>query len=353
MSGTNLTPPRILVIDDDAVVRFVLRGHLEEPPLSAQVVEADDGATGIRIALEQEFDCVLCDLNMPRIGGIPFLRMVRAQRSRMELPVVLCTSEDTVADKVGGFRCGASDFVAKPFEPAELVARIETQVALARMHRAIARMADIDALTQVHNRRKFMDSLRAEFARARRVRRPMSLLVLDLDNFKSINDTQGHPTGDAVLVDLARLLSDDRRIYDGLARMGGEEFGVLLPDTDEGAGALVAERIRSRVEGASLGGLARGAVTVSIGVADAPHGPADTPEGLYQRADQQLYEAKHHGRNRVSGATAAPIHTDAFKRGASGSFDARLLRGLPLIQNAASNASTKPPAPPPRPTTRC
>ncbi|MEJ7732110.1 MAG: diguanylate cyclase [Polyangiaceae bacterium] len=301
--------PRILVVDDVASVRQLLHDQLTAPPLSAEVTTADDGARGLRLALEREFDCVLCDLTMPRIDGIAFLRVIRAQRSRLELPVLLVTAEDAVADKVSAFRCGASDFVTKPFSSAELIARVENQIALARMHRQLARVADIDPLTSLWNRRKLMSSLRTELTRSVRTSRSVSLLVLDVDHFKLVNDRHGHPVGDAVLVDLARLLGRDRRAYDGLGRLGGEEFAVVLPDVAAQAAAGVAERIRALVESASLGGLGAGAVTISIGVAEAPYGSGDSVEALYKRADQELYAAKESGRNRVCGpsaVTAAP-----------------------------------------------
>lgn len=301
--------PRILVVDDVASVRQMLSEQLSAAPLSAEVTMADDGARGLRLALEREFDCVLCDLTMPRIDGIAFLRVIRAQRSRLELPVLLVTAEDAVADKVSAFRCGASDFVTKPFSSAELIARVENQIALARMHRQLARVADNDPLTSLWNRRKLMSSLRTELTRSVRTSRCVSLLVLDVDHFKMVNDRHGHPVGDAVLVDLARLLGRDRRAYDGLGRLGGEEFAVILPDVPAQTALGVAERIRALVQSASLGGLPTGAVTISIGVAEAPYGGGDTTEALYKRADQELYAAKESGRNRVCGpsvATAAP-----------------------------------------------
>ena len=301
--------PRILVVDDVASVRQMLHDQLTAAPLSAEVTLADDGARGLRLALEREFDCVLCDLTMPRIDGIAFLRVIRAQRSRLELPVLLVTAEDAVADKVSAFRCGASDFVTKPFSSAELIARVENQIALARMHRQLARVADNDPLTSLWNRRKLMSSLRTELTRSVRTARSVSLLVLDVDHFKLVNDRHGHPVGDAVLVDLARLLGRDRRVYDGLGRLGGEEFAVVLPDVPAQTAIGVAERIRALVESAELGGLAAGAVTISIGVAEAPYGGGDTVEALYKRADQELYVAKESGRNRVCGPsviTAAP-----------------------------------------------
>jgi diguanylate cyclase (GGDEF)-like protein len=298
-------PPRVLVVDDNAAVRQRLREQLAQRPLAAQVSEADDGAIGLRMALEGEFDCVLCDLAMPRIDGIAFLRVLRAQRSRLELPVLLLTGADAVADKVLAFRCGASDFVTKPFEMAELAARVETQVVLARMHRQLARVADVDGLTHVWNRRKLMSSLKTEVSRSQRTRRQVSLVLLDVDHFKAVNDRWGHPVGDAVLTDLARLLAHDRRAYDGLGRMGGEEFAVLLPDVGLSDALKVAERIRGLVQQASLGGLPRGSVTVSLGVESAPAGVEDCAEALYKRADRQLYLAKGLGRNRVCGPGAA------------------------------------------------
>ena len=295
------------MVDDTPAVRQRLREELEARPLAAQVSEADDGAVGLRMALEGEFDCVLCDWSMPRIDGIGFLRVVRAQRSRLALPVLLLTAEEAVADKVLAFRCGASDFITKPYEVAELLARVDTQVALARMHRQLAHIAEVDPLTHVWNRRKLMSTLKTEVSRAHRTRRQVSLVLIDVDFFKQVNDRYGHPVGDAVLTDLARLLAQDRRAYDGLGRMGGEEFAVVLPDVGLTDAVKVAERIRALVQGAALGGLEKGAVTVSLGVDHAPAGAEDCAEALYKRADRHLYEAKRLGRNRVfcSEATAA------------------------------------------------
>jgi diguanylate cyclase (GGDEF)-like protein len=301
--------PRILIIDDNATVRRVLRERLTSPPLSGTVTEADDGSVGLRLALEQEFDCVLCDVSMSRIDGIAFLRMIRAQRSPLDLPVVLMTAHDAVAQRVSGFRCGASDFVSKPFEMAELVARVQTQVTVARMNRELTRMAHFDPLTGACNRRRFMDEFQRELARARRLRRRLAMALLDIDFFKRINDAHGHPAGDAVLVGLVALLDGQRRAYDTLGRVGGEEFAMLLPEVPPLDALRVAERWRAAVEGSAIGGLPAGAVTVSIGLAEGPLGEGDSADSIYKRADDKLYEAKHGGRNRVC-ANRAELPTD-------------------------------------------
>lgn len=312
--------PRVLVIDDNSAVRRILRERLQAPPLAAVVTEANDGSVGLRLALEHTFDCVLCDLSMTRIDGIAFLRMIRAQRSPLELPVVLMTAHDAVADRVGGFRCGASDFVSKPFEFAELMARVQTQVTLARMHRELSRRAHHDPLTGAFNRRRFFDEIQKELSRARRLHRRLALAILDIDHFKNINDTHGHPTGDAVLIDFVRVLDAQRRTYDTLGRVGGEEFAMLLPEVAPPDSCSIANRWRAAIAATSLGGLPAGAVTVSIGLAEGPLEVNDGFEVIYKDADDRLYEAKHNGRNRVCGP--APFGAEEPSSGSGAAADA-------------------------------
>lgn len=298
---TTLNASRLLVIEDDATERRHLREILEAAPLMATVTEADDGAVALRLALEHEFDCVLCDVTMPRLDGISFLRLIRVQRSPLELPIVLITVRSALADRIGSFRCGASDFVNKPFEPLELVARIETQVNLARMYRDVSQMAHYDPLTGARNRRRLMEDVQREVTRARRFKRNLAIALFDLDHFKSINDTYGHPVGDSVLVDFVQLIDKHRRAYDTLGRVGGEEFAMLLPEITPSDAVKVAERLRQAIACASLGGLRPGAVTASIGLAGGPLDASDAFETLLARADKSLYEAKNGGRNRVCG----------------------------------------------------
>lgn len=297
--------PRVLIVDDSPVVRRALRDILSGPPLHADVVEAEDGSVALRRALEGSFDCVLCDLAMPVMDGMTFLRVVRSSKTRLQLPVVFLTVKEGLKDKVEGFKNGASDFIVKPVESEELIARVETHVRLMRTHlrsqqlmNRLRFLVDTDPLTGLKNRRAFLRALKQELARAKRNRHSMAVLMLDVDRFKSINDRFGHPVGDAVLVALSDALTACARNYDTVARFGGEEFTVLLPETDAAGALVVAERIRAAVRSSALGPLELGSVTVSLGVALAPLEP-DDEDALLRRADEQLYRAKEGGRDRV------------------------------------------------------
>ena len=292
--------PRVLIVDDNAAIRTKLKGLLTVPPLSAIVMEAENGVVALKMVMGEMFDCVICDVEMPVMHGLAFLRAVRTQRSRLELPVLLLTAKDSVAERVQGFNLGASDFLGKPFEPMELLARVETHVSLSQMHRKLQHAADTDWLTSLPNRGAFMRALTGELSRAARLKKQTSLLLMDVDHFKKVNDTHGHPIGDLVLQDIGRAIKANQRPYDMLGRLGGEEFAVILPEVGELDALIVAERLRSSIARAALGGLAIGDVTISIGVVGDEGG--GTLDDIYKRADERLYDAKKLGRNRVVGS---------------------------------------------------
>jgi two-component system cell cycle response regulator len=291
--------PRILVVDDSPVVRKVVAGILAGPELRAQVMEASNGLAAARMAMATELDCVLCDMHMPDTDGLFFLRTVRAYHTRTSLPVLLLTSMDHVVDKVAGFRAGASDYVTKPFEPEELLARVVTHVTLARAVRNMTRQANTDALTGLANRRAFMDLLHSEHSRTLRSRDPYGALMCDIDRFKSINDTLGHAMGDRVLISVAKVIRASLRNHDVPGRLEGEEFAVLLPGANLAACQVVGERIRNAVASTAHGDLPKGSVTISIGAAAHTADTPYAPQNLMEQADRCLYSAKNSGRNRV------------------------------------------------------
>ena len=298
LSPTNSETAHILVVDDSAEVRRSLAANLSELPLHVRVDEAENGAVALKMCVSTRYDCVICDIEMPLMSGIEFLRTIRSQKSALELPVLLLTTENKVRSKLDGFKAGASDFVTKPWVPEELMARMMSQVNIAALNRRITKLANEDPLTSLANRRMFMRGLKAECSRANRCNHQIALIMVDIDRFKRINDTHGHPIGDTVIVALARILAQTHRLYDAVGRLGGEEFALLIPEVSAEHAVGIGERLRSLVEASRLGNLPVGAVTISIGIALGSPGTLRA-EDLYKCADDQLYRAKHKGRNRV------------------------------------------------------
>jgi diguanylate cyclase (GGDEF)-like protein len=237
---------------------------------------------------------MLLDMSMPAISGLEVLRQVTQVFE--ELPVIIVTGHGSIEIAVESMQAGAADFVTKPVPAAVLHLRIQKALEHARTRR----LASTDSLTEVYNHRTFQERLTQEVARANRYSRPLSVLMIDVDHFKVYNDTHGHPQGDLVLQDLARLLREMSRTSDTVARYGGEEFAIILPETDNVNAQKIGQRLREQVERYAFSGKERmpgGTLTISIGVAT--HVSGGNKDTLLQAADRALYTAKRDGRNRV------------------------------------------------------
>ena len=312
----------VLVIDDSATMRALLCAALREKNLFDRYLEASDGAAGLRVAAEEEPDLVLCDLVMPGLDGYGFLEGFRATDAGARIPVLMLSSEQEAEKKVGGLERGANDYIVKPCPPAELCARVANYLRmkvlqdeleaknreLSLKNAELATMAITDSLTQLHNRRYFMQRAEQDFARAERAGSPLGLLIADVDHFKQINDTCGHQAGDRVLQEVARAVRDSVRQGDVVARWGGEEFVVLLPDSDFSASMLVAEKLRKVVEELAVPGAAQ-RVTISVGVGGFPAPGVESLPMLIEVADQGLYRAKQSGRNRTESLRPAAFRS--------------------------------------------
>ncbi len=297
----------ILIIDDSPTVRERIVRTLRECALFDDYREAADGIDGFKALVSRRTDLVICDLEMPRMDGFRFITMLQTREELKDIPVIMLTGRGDQELKVRGLEQGACDYVTKPFDPGELVARVRVQLkikslqdALKKSNELLRELSYTDPLTRLYNRRYLMDALVKEFQRAGRKKGFLSLALLDIDHFKAINDTHGHQQGDAVLTALAAVVQGELRSYDIVARYGGEEFIALLPDTSPADGIAVAERLRAAVERMvfppPLGQLR---VTVSLGVAAYPAGGIATVNDLIREADAALYRAKNGGRNRV------------------------------------------------------
>ncbi|HEX9873939.1 MAG TPA: diguanylate cyclase [Deferrimonas sp.] len=298
----------ILIIDDSAVVRQQILTTLRKAALFETHHEAADGIEGFKAALNQSFDVIVCDLEMPGMDGFKFLAMRNSREELRDVPVIMLTGREDLETKIRGLDQGASDYVTKPFDPAELVARVRVQLkiktlqdALKKSNQLLLQLSNTDPLTGLHNRRYLMDTLAREVERSCRTDIPLSLVMIDIDHFKRVNDTYGHQVGDAVLVAVAALLQGQLRPYDTAARFGGEEFVLVLPSTELAAAGAVAERLRKLTANLSFAkeGAADLGLTISAGVAIVSPGSIVNADDLIRQADTALYRAKQDGRNRV------------------------------------------------------
>lgn len=294
-----------LIIDDDEatrrlVVRWLTHGGL-------RCMEARDGEQGLRILREAHarIDVVVLDVMMPGVSGYDVLSTIQAEPAIAEVPVLLLTAHaNRESDLVEAAERGAADHLSKPFSGPVLKAKA---LRAARARRATRdrlehaeELARIDPLTQLGNRQHLVERLREELAFAQRQRTALSLCMLDLDHFKSINDRFGHETGDRALALFARTLAATLRAEDGAFRYGGEEFVVLLrQEGEEGARAVLA-RVRESLEKAplELPGGGREALSFSGGIAVVEGADPGDADGHLRRADAALYEAKRSGRAR-------------------------------------------------------
>lgn len=288
---------KVLVADDDLFSRRVLEGVLRSWGWDVTAV-SDGRAAWDVLRGEDPPRMAILDWEMPGLDGPGICRLVRGRDSGPYIYMIVLTARSSRADIVAALEAGADDFVQKAFEPAELRVRVRAGARILDLETRLTEQATRDALTGVYNRGAGLDLLQRELARAERETRPVSVLMVDIDHFKAINDTWGHPAGDAALQETAARLGGSLRGYDVLLRYGGEEFAIVLPGCDAAAAVSAAERCRLDLAAEPVAvGAAEIPVTASVGVATL--GVGDTMERLLDRADRALYRAKRLGRNRV------------------------------------------------------
>ncbi|MDR1617271.1 MAG: diguanylate cyclase [Syntrophomonadaceae bacterium] len=291
----------ILIVDDERLSSAVLNNILS-PEYS--ILMARSGGAALKTAEEAVPDLIVLDIIMPDMNGFDVLKNLKNNVVTSKIPVIFITGLKKVQDEETGFLLGAVDYITKPFVATIVKARVNTHTQIARQMRMIENLGMIDPLTNIPNRRNFDERLDLEWKRAIRDKRPVSFLMIDLDNFKQFNDTHGHLRGDALLKAVSKAFTSCiKRPADLAARLGGEEFGIILPDTDLNGAMKVAEDIRAAVEAvripAAYDKQNKLSTTVSIGAVTWYPQIKDSALELIAKADKYMYIAKKTGKNRV------------------------------------------------------
>lgn len=306
----------ILVVDDNPqnlrllIAILSMRGYKVRP--------APSGSIALESAFSTPPDLILLDIMMPEMNGYEVCQKLKESELTSSVPVIFISAIDAVADKVKAFEMGAVDYITKPFQAEEILARVNTHLSLRRTQKMLEeeielrkeseerlkvislkyqKMATQDYLTGVSNRRFFMERAQEELSRANRYTHPLTFMMMDIDHFKRINDTYGHHAGDQVLKNVASICTDNLRVHDLFGRIGGEEFSAMLPETNLNDAIVVAERIRKSIEEAewAIDGK-KVSCTISIGMSQL-NDDSETLDNLMKKADEALYLAKSSGRN--------------------------------------------------------
>jgi len=295
----------VLVVDDNELIRRLATKLLTKN--NYEVTTAINGIDAIEKISIVKPDVVLLDVMMPGMDGFECCRQIKNNESTMDIPVILVSSNTETIDKIKGLEIGASDYIVKPFDYGELLARVSTQIKmkslldeLGKKNSRLEELVKKDSLTNLYNHRYFYERLTSEFNTSKRDKSSLSCLICDIDRFKNINDTYGHQAGDDIIKSLAAIFRSEIRPDDVPSRYGGEEFAFILPRTDIREAAVLAEHIRQSVENNTFTfGDISISVTISIGVSCFPDNSAHTHSELICFADEALYAAKQDGRNKT------------------------------------------------------
>lgn len=302
---------KVLLVEDDPLQANETKFILEKS--GYEVILAHDGVNAIKMVKAEKPDIILLDVIIPGLDGYEVCRWLKLDDASRGIPIIMLTVKKELVDKISGLQIGADEYLPKPYNELELNARIYALLRtktlqdelrmknkqLEDLLQKVEYMAITDSLTSLYNRRRFHMVLNKEYERTKRYATPLTVVMLDIDHFKKVNDKFGHQAGDAVLKETAQMIQKSIRDIDVAFRYGGEEFVIVLPNTEKNDASVVAERMRKKIAEHEFQELSGGHITISIGIAGIPDEDISSEERLIQCADIALYQAKQNGRNRV------------------------------------------------------
>lgn len=311
----------ILVVEDQAFESDKFTETLARDRHKVQAVQ--NGIQAMEKSVQDNFDLIIISMNMAQEDGLRLVSHLKSNEKTRSVPLLMIGNEEDIPKIARGLEIGAHDYIVRPVDRNELLARVRTQIRRKRFQERLRAnyevslsMAVQDSLTGLYNRRYFMVHMAKLLEKNADSKKALGLLMLDIDHFKSVNDTHGHNVGDEVLREFAHRLEDSIRSFDLVARLGGEEFVVVLPDVTEHRAMMIAERLRTSISKKPF--IVAEAekelqITTSIGGAIIPAGIEADAETVLERADKMLYEAKNDGRNCVYFETKGKLNPEEFK----------------------------------------
>ena len=288
----------VLIIEDHPDQRDLLAIVLQRE--GYKVVTAANGLEALEKLEQDEVHIALSDIMMPKMDGFELINKIRSNSALRHIYIILITARIQEGDRVRGLDLGADDYITKPFSFSELLARVRVGSRVVQYQQHLEYQTQIDSLTGLFNRRAFEKKIGEEFERSKRYGHPLSVVILDIDNFKKINDTYGHHGGDAALVRISEILRERSRRSDFQSRFGGEEFVLVLPETDQDSAIQVARKFHEEIRSCSFGTVDKPFVlTVSMGLTSSTKKEYSDWREMVADADCALYQAKNTGKDRI------------------------------------------------------
>jgi two-component system, cell cycle response regulator len=288
----------VLIIEDHPDQRDLLAIVLQRE--GYKVVTAANGLEALEKLDQDKVHIALSDIMMPKMDGFELINRIRSNSALRHIYIILITARIQEGDRVRGLDIGADDYITKPFSFSELLARVRVGSRVVQYQQHLEYQTQIDSLTGLFNRRAFEKKIGEEFERSKRYGHPLSVVILDIDNFKKINDTYGHHGGDAALVKISEILRERSRRSDFPSRFGGEEFVLVLPETDEDSAIQVAKKFHEEIKSCSFGTVDKPfLLTVSMGLTSTAAKDYSDWRDMVADADSALYQAKNTGKDRI------------------------------------------------------